>query len=69
MVGLIGTREKVAAVVDRPNPASPLTLTVSPTLDAAVQAGWEAWEGASREAGAELVAAWMGRRAGAPDLS
>ncbi len=54
---------------DRPNSASPLTLTVSPKLDAAVQAGWEAWECVAREVGAETVAGWLGRRSGDPKLS
>ena len=55
-------------MAERPDATTPLTLTVSPKLDAAVQAGWEAWEAAAREAGTETVAAWLARRAGDPDL-
>jgi hypothetical protein len=51
-----------------PDPRAPLTLTTSPRLDAAVQAGWEAWQAAAREAGAEAVAGWLARRAGDADL-
>lgn len=47
-----------------PTPRPPLTLTVDPRLDAAVQAGWEAWETAARTAGAERVAAWLANRVG-----
>ncbi len=32
-----------------------LALTVDPRLDAAAQAGWEAWEAAARAAGAETA--------------
>ena len=52
----------------RPNPPTPLTLTVNPRLDAAVQAGWEAWEGAARGEGAAAVAGWLAQRAGDPAL-
>ena len=46
----------------------PLILTRSPKLDAAIQAGWEAWESAARDVGAEAVAAWLGRRIGDPEV-
>lgn len=51
-----------------PDPAErpPLTLTVDPRLDAAVQAGWEAWQAAARAAGAERVASWLTNRVGDP---
>ena len=50
------------------NDPRPLTLTTSPQLDAAVQAGWERWEAAARLAGAPAVAAWLARRGDAPEL-
>jgi hypothetical protein len=55
---------------DPPNDGAPrpLTLTTNPRLDAAAQAGWEAWDAAAREAGAEAVAGWLARRAGDADL-
>lgn len=48
----------------RPDPPTPLTLTTNPRLDAAVGAGWDAWFGAARTAGAASTAAWLARRAG-----
>ena len=55
---------------DPPNHSAsrPLTLTTNPRLDAAAQAGWEAWAAAAREAGAAAVAGWLARRAGDADL-
>ncbi len=55
-------------MTSRPTPGEPLALTTDPRLDAAVSRGWEAWEAAAREAGAEAVAAWSARRLGDPDL-
>lgn len=52
----------------RPGPGTPLTLTTNPKLDAALRRGWEAWEAAAREAGAETVARWMARRLGSLEL-
>ncbi len=43
-------------------PGQPLSLTLSPKLDAALLAGWEAWEVAARAEGADRVAAWLARR-------
>ena len=51
-------------MASRPNPPVPLTLSVNPRLDAAVQAGWEAWAAAARAAGAEAVASWLAQRVG-----
>jgi hypothetical protein len=50
-------------VNDSPRAGQPLTLTTNPKLDAALNAGWEAWDPAAREAGAEAVAGWLARRA------
>ena len=52
----------------RAGSSKPLILTLSARLDAAVQAGWEAWHGAAREAGPETVAAWLAQGVSDPDL-
>lgn len=49
---------------ERARPGQPLTLTTNPKLDAALNAGWEAWEAAAGQAGAATVAGWLARRAG-----
>lgn len=46
----------------------PLHLTVSPNLDAALHAGWEAWDAAARTAGSDRVAAWLAHRLDWPAL-
>lgn len=51
----------------RERPEQPLTLTTNPKLDAALNAGWEAWDAAAGRAGAATVAGWLARRAGNPD--
>jgi hypothetical protein len=43
---------------------SPLSLTLSPKLDAALAGGWAAWETAARAAGLDRVVAWAGQRTG-----
>lgn len=40
----------------------PLNLTVNPRLDAALQAGWEAWFPSAVAEGSEKVAVWLARR-------
>jgi hypothetical protein len=40
----------------------PLNLTVNPRLDAALQAGWEAWFPVAIAEGTEKVAVWFARR-------
>ena len=54
--------------MNHPDHPTPLILTRSPRLDAAVHAGWEAWQAAAREVGPESVAAWLAQRANDPDL-
>lgn len=49
-----------------PSDRPALTLTTDPRLDAAVQAGWAAWETAARAAGPARVAAWLANRVGDP---
>lgn len=46
----------------------PLALTTDPSLDQALQGGWEAWQAASRRAGAAAVASWVAQRGGDPAL-
>jgi hypothetical protein len=49
---------------ERARAIEPLTLTTNPKLDTALNAGWEAWETAARQAGPTAVAGWLARRAG-----
>jgi len=49
-------------------PITPVALTLSPRLDAALAGGWEAWEAAARTAGAPAVAGWLAQRLGRPQL-
>jgi hypothetical protein len=48
--------------------ASPISLTLSPRLDASLAEGWEAWEAAARAAGPPAVAGWIAQRLGRPQL-
>jgi hypothetical protein len=48
---------------------SPLTLTASPRLDAALAAGPEAWVAAMRAAGAPAAGSWLALRAGDSELA
>ena len=50
---------------DVARPGQPLTLTTNPKLDAALNAGWEAWDEEARRAGVDAVAVWLARRTGA----
>jgi hypothetical protein len=43
---------------------SPLSLTMNPQLDAALGAGYAAWEAAARTAGLAKTVAWAAQRAG-----
>jgi hypothetical protein len=40
----------------------PLSLTANPRLDAALQSGWDDWEGAARAAGVPGVLSWLRAR-------
>jgi hypothetical protein len=51
------------------DPVTPLTLTTSPSLDAALMGGWDPWLAAARKAGAAKTAAWIARRLGEPDAA
>ena len=51
-------------MTEREQSIEPLMLTTNPKLDAALNAGWEAWEAAARQAGANVVAGWLARRTG-----
>jgi hypothetical protein len=52
--------------LNRQNPfiqmVEPLSLTVNPRLDAALQSGWEAWYPVAVAEGADKVAVWVSRR-------
>ena len=40
----------------------PIGLTVNPRLDAALQAGWDAWNDTARDEGADRVGSWLAQR-------
>jgi len=50
------------------NPGQLLSFTPSPKLDAALQAGWEAWQEAARVEGQQRVAVWLAHRLRNPAL-
>ncbi len=54
--------------MSKPRPATPISLTLNPRLDASLAEGWEAWERAARAAGSSAVAGWIAQRLGRPQL-
>jgi hypothetical protein len=46
----------------------PLTLTTDAQLDVALRLGWERWEAAAANTGADGVAGWLAHRLGDPEM-
>jgi hypothetical protein len=50
------------------NPGQPIAFTLNPKLDAALQAGWAAWQEAAQTEGHDRVASWLAHRLRNPTL-